>query len=334
MAWEDVAAILRPKGVRMGVMKVDQDLCTRCGLCMDNCPFGAWEAGPDGVPTMKEVYECFSCYNCMAACQEDAVSMVESYHVDPGHYWSTEPHPLPARLPLAPLDADGGPDSYNEIERALLSRRSVRHFEDRAVPEPIIRRVLEAGRFAPSAGNCQPWRFLVITDRALLAEIDAGIVGVMKMFSDMYQNDDMVKSLEAMTAPPAGPGVFDPRQILGGTKAIVKGVLPPSLSAPCMILILGDERAIGGAQINVGICGQNMSLAAHSLGLKSCWIGFVAVLENLPALKEKLGIAPPWKVASSLVLGYPSFPQEGVVPREYRPVTWFREGGDGAEIEE
>jgi hypothetical protein len=37
---------------------------------------------------------------------------------------------------------------------------------------------------------------------------------------------------------------------------------------------------------------------------------------------------------SSLVLGYPRFRQEGVVPREFRPVTWFREGASGPEIEE
>jgi nitroreductase/NAD-dependent dihydropyrimidine dehydrogenase PreA subunit len=334
MAWDDVKPILRPEGVHMGVMKADADKCTQCGLCMENCPFGAWEAGDDGLPRMRDEYECFSCYNCMAACQEDAIVIVDVYHVDPGHYWATDPRPLGARMPLEPKDAEGKPDKWNEIERAVMERRSVRHFEDRPVPEHFIRRVLEAGRFAPSAGNCQPWKFIVITDKAILAEIDKGIVDTMKMFDNMYKSDDMVKGLEAMCQPPAGPGVFDPRQILGGTPAIVKAELPPSLNAPAMILLLGDERAIGGPQINIGICGQNMNLVANSLGIKACWVGFVAVIENLPQLKEKLGITPPWRIVSSLVLGYPSFPQEGVVPREYRPVTWFREGSDGPEIEE
>jgi hypothetical protein len=35
-----------------------------------------------------------------------------------------------------------------------------------------------------------------------------------------------------------------------------------------------------------------------------------------------------------MVLGYPKFKQDGVVPREFRPITWFREGADGPEIEE
>ncbi|MCP4755456.1 MAG: hypothetical protein GY866_31720, partial [Proteobacteria bacterium] len=54
---------------------------------------------------------------------------------------------------------------------------------------------------------------------------------------------------------------------------------------------------------------------------------------NLP-LKEKLGLKDPWKVTTAMVLGYPSFKQEGVVPREFRPVSWFREGKQEAEIEE
>jgi len=38
-------------------------------------------------------------------------------------------------------------------------------------------------------------------------------------------------------------------------------------------------------------------------------------------------------VQSALVMGYPKFEQEGLVPREDRPVTWFREGGEGPEFE-
>ncbi len=332
MAWEDVRHILRPEGVHMGVMRVDPDRCTQCGLCIQNCPFSAWEEGEDGVPRMKDEYECFSCYNCMAACQDDAISVVGPYHVDKG-FWVTDSHPLPARMPLEPKDAEGNPDEWNSMERAVLERRSVRNFKDTPVPDTLIRRVLEAGRFAPSAGNCQPWKFIVITDKALLKEINEGIKGTMAMFNNMYKNDDMVKALEPMAVPPIGPGAFDPRQILGGTPAIVRAELPPLLNAPAVIILLGDTRAIAGPDINIGICGQNMNLVANSLGIKACWVGFIKVLENLPQIKEKLGIKPPWHVVTSMVLGYPAFQQEGMVPREYRPVTWFREGSDGPEFE-
>lgn len=47
---------------------------------------------------------------------------------------------------------------------AIKSRRSVRSYSDREVPEDALMRVLEAGRIAPSANNRQPWHFVVVTD--------------------------------------------------------------------------------------------------------------------------------------------------------------------------
>jgi nitroreductase len=102
-----------------------------------------------------------------------------------------------------------------------------------------------------------------------------------------------------------------------------------------LILLLGDERAISGPELNIGICGQNMNLVANSLGIKACWNGFIAnVLNTLPPLKKKLGIKPPWKAISCFCIGYPVFKQEGIVPREFRPITWFKEEAEGPEIQE
>jgi nitroreductase len=54
---------------------------------------------------------------------------------------------------------------------AIQTRRSIRKYQDREVPEELIQRVLAAAMMAPSAQNAQPWQFVVITDRKLLAEI-------------------------------------------------------------------------------------------------------------------------------------------------------------------
>jgi nitroreductase len=54
---------------------------------------------------------------------------------------------------------------------ALRARRNVRQFTDQAVPDEALDRVLEAGRRAPSAGNWQPWDFVVVTDRSQLVEL-------------------------------------------------------------------------------------------------------------------------------------------------------------------
>jgi nitroreductase/NAD-dependent dihydropyrimidine dehydrogenase PreA subunit len=333
MPWEDMKPILRPETVHMGEMRVDRDKCTKCGLCIQNCPFRVWEAGEDGYPRQRQDYECFSCYNCMVACQKGALSIVDPYHVDEGFY-ATQPHPLPFKLPISPRDAKGNPDEWNAIERAVFNRRSVRNFRDRPVPETLIRRVLEAGRFAPSAGNCQPWKFIVVTDKALIDEMNQAAYNVLNMMYLMYRNDSLVQNLAAAYEADPNPGLYDPRIILGGLGAIARRYGPVFLNAPVVILIAGDTRAISGPEINIGICGQNMNLVANSLGIRACWVGFAQVINMVPPLLDKLGVHDPWKISTSMVLGYPKFKQDGVVPREFRPITWFREGADGPEIEE
>lgn len=54
---------------------------------------------------------------------------------------------------------------------SIFSRRSIRKYTDKAVPEELVEQVLRAGMAAPSAGNEQPWHFIVIDDRELLNEI-------------------------------------------------------------------------------------------------------------------------------------------------------------------
>jgi len=208
MAWEDVKDILRPENVHMGIMKVDAEICTHCGLCIENCPFKAWIKGDDNIPRLKDGYACFSCYNCMVACPVNAISIVKPYQVDDG-YWVTLPHPLPAKSPLEPQDADGNPDQWNPIERAVFERRSVRNFKDKPVPDTLVRRVLEAGRFAPSAGNCQPWRFFVITNKELIKTMnDISAPGIANIYA-MYADDEKVRELEPVVK--TSPNMADPR---------------------------------------------------------------------------------------------------------------------------
>jgi len=317
----------------MGVMRLEREKCTKCGLCIQNCPFRVWETDEDGYPRQKQEYECFSCYNCMVACQRGAISIVDPYHVDEGFY-ATQPHPLPFKLPQPPRDAKGNADEWTAIERAVFNRRSVRNYRDKPVPETLVRRVLEAGRFAPSAGNCQPWKFIVVTNKALIDEMNGAIYNVLNLINTMYKNDALVQTLVPAYEADPKPGTYDPRIIVGGVGAVLSGALPVLLKAPVVILIAGDTRAISGPEINIGICGQNMNLVANSLGIRACWVGFVQVLNMVPPLLDKLDVHDPWKICTSMVLGYPKFKQEGVVPREFRPVTWFREGAEGPQIEE
>lgn len=58
-----------------------------------------------------------------------------------------------------------------ELMEAIRTRRSIRKFTDAPVTEEMIRSLLEAAMLAPSAGNQQPWHFIVVTDRKRLDKV-------------------------------------------------------------------------------------------------------------------------------------------------------------------
>jgi nitroreductase len=94
--------------------------------------------------------------------------------------------------------------------------------------------------------------------------------------------------------------------------------------APCLILLLADWRAIGGVEYDLGICAQNMVLAAHSLGLGTCYVGLIDALKLYPRFrKERLGVHDPYRIVMSLTLGYPKGKIDKVVEREKARIHWI-----------
>jgi nitroreductase len=59
----------------------------------------------------------------------------------------------------------------SDVVECLRHRRSVRKYNTEPVPEAVLERVLEAARIAPSAGNAQPWKFIVVRDPETKAQL-------------------------------------------------------------------------------------------------------------------------------------------------------------------
>ncbi len=59
----------------------------------------------------------------------------------------------------------------NILLEIIKKRRSVRHFDGRKIPDKCMEQIMEAGRWAPSGVNAQPWRFIVVTGRETLAAL-------------------------------------------------------------------------------------------------------------------------------------------------------------------
>lgn len=58
-----------------------------------------------------------------------------------------------------------------DVSEAIRTKRAVREFEQRELPDAVIHAILNAGRRAQSSKNTQPWQFVAVTDRALLGEL-------------------------------------------------------------------------------------------------------------------------------------------------------------------
>ncbi|MCX5710444.1 MAG: nitroreductase family protein [Candidatus Omnitrophica bacterium] len=54
---------------------------------------------------------------------------------------------------------------------AIKTRRSVRVFKDKAIPNDILEKLVDAGRFAATARNVQPWKFVIVTDKVTLRKL-------------------------------------------------------------------------------------------------------------------------------------------------------------------
>ncbi|HSV86988.1 MAG TPA: nitroreductase family protein [Levilinea sp.] len=58
-----------------------------------------------------------------------------------------------------------------DLMKALITRRSIRHFDPKPVPEELVEMLLRAAMQAPSAANAQPWHFVVMTNRLILEKV-------------------------------------------------------------------------------------------------------------------------------------------------------------------
>jgi nitroreductase len=179
----------------------------------------------------------------------------------------------------------------------IYGRRSVRRYTDQPVPEELILRILEAGRWSPTAGDLNPWRMIVIRgeNKDKLEELTRKRAVYMGTRRDMASTAHIDENA-------------DPAKRERARAALAKfyrtgGFMTMGFRAPVIIVMLGHLG--GAAWEDVPACIQNMLLEAHSLGLGCCWY---------PAeLGERSGYE--WKT----ILEIPGI-------AEYAVVAWFSIG--------
>lgn len=315
---------------------IDESKCTRCGRCYETCPCAGYQWEPDTVPVPVGYggfeQACINCGNCLRACPVDAITMRGSYHVPAGRYKSllsgamTEPDPL-NRGGTVPYTEVA--EELTEVERTIYTRRSNRLFKDKPVPRELLHRIVEPGRFAPSAGNNQPWKFIVITSQRTIKELERRAMTSLRMLKNSYfaktGRRSPLKTVFFTLGSLFSPNKFDPRPMTAMEKAdLTENKI--YFDAPAVILILKDKRGISNPDLDAGICGQNMVLAAHSLGLGTCWISLPIEPLGMPMMagfRKKIGIPSRYQAVTSIAVGYPKGKIDGVVRRDNPPVDWI-----------
>ena len=139
-----------------------------------------------------------------------------------------------------------------DVFEAIKERRSVRVFKTDPVPDEHLEQNLEAARYAPTAGNNQPWRFLVVRERDSLQKLQSKLEQWVK------------KQIEDRVAEPE----TQEEQI----KAIV-ATLEKIFAAPVFIFIFVDAKLYPELVVYDGaLAAENLMLAARALGYGTCFM--------------------------------------------------------------
>jgi nitroreductase len=222
---------------------------------------------------------------------------------------------------------------WNAVERVMLERRSIRRYKRRQVAPHLIRRMLEMGRYAPSQGNCQPWKFVVVRDADMIAGMEKFCVAECRKLSlgldyARYPKGSLrhaVTRAKAKLFNRLQPNMLHPVPVTVLT-SIADGRFAVFHRAPTVILLLMDKRGVGTPEIDIGICGTNIVLAAQSLGLGTCWVGFSKLLNRSREWCARLDVEPPFEITEAITVGYPIGEPTRLIARDTHAIAWFENG--------
>jgi nitroreductase len=189
-------------------------------------------------------------------------------------------------------------DSFTHV---ISTTRSIRRFTGDPVPDDVLHRVLQAAVWAPSGGNRQPWRMVVVRDTELKRSLGAIYAEEWATYVDFNMKnvegaDESVRSRVAAGLA-VGTRMAD---TLHEIPVVVLFVHDPSL------LYVTDDKlgrtpVVGGASLYPAV--QNLLLAARAEGLGGVLTTLISRSE--PRVQELLGIPQKWGVHAMVPLGWP-----------------------------
>ena len=178
----------------------------------------------------------------------------------------------------------------NPVLSKIMERRSIRKYLDKPVEHEKLEVIVRAGINAPSAMNNQPWIVRVVEDPKLIADV-----------TEIYKqaNAEQVKR--------------------------EKDFKNMFRNAPNIICVCTPAK--GGGELDAGLLGENMMLAAQSLGLGTCCLGgpsrFILSNEKCKFFLDRLEIPADYKLNYIIAVGYPD-EQPEARPRDASKVKFIK----------
>lgn len=181
------------------------------------------------------------------------------------------------------------------IIETMIRRRSVRAYTEEQIKDEELKVILECGLYAPTGGNCQYSRFIVIQDPEIMKELN-----------------------EVIQRELAGKELKEGQWMNKGIVRARKEEYYFAHRAPTLISVV-SPRTHDNSMANCANALQNMQLAATALGIGACWSNQPHWLTDSPAVREifaRFGLREDEDIFGSVALGYPVGPIGEPLPRK------------------
>ena len=190
-----------------------------------------------------------------------------------------------------------------DIFDLIKTRRSVREFEKKPIPREVMETIVQAGIWAPSSMNGQPWRFVVVSDPTELKSV---------AHEAKIELSNYLKTPEAeVKYGKENCARFMPRA--EGEDELFYG-------ASAIVFVISTN--LENNHFDHGLASQNMMLCAHGLGIGSCPIGLAEPLNQSKKVKKLFGLKPSERIVIALVFGYPA-EKPHATERNFEVVKWI-----------
>ena len=197
------------------------------------------------------------------------------------------------------------------IYEAMKTLRAVRKLRPDPIPDDVLRRVLEAATWAPTGGNRQPWRIVLVKDRAKKQRLGELYSRSWKAYTGNYYSaipQNLPAEARERTIRTLKAGDYLAEHF-GDTPAVVVFCFNPNYMA---ITDSQQKRpsVVGGGSVYTAV--ENLLIACRAEGL-GCVLTTL-LCESEPEVRELLSIPDPWYTAAAVPIGYP-------VGRGHGPLT-------------